>query len=82
MTTTRRIRITVRGDLGPHLETFFDGLTISRSPGRTDLVGDVADQAQLHGQLARIRDLGLELAAVQVLDAGDGAERPDVEARP
>jgi hypothetical protein len=35
--------------------------------GRTDLVGEVADQAQLHAHLRRIRDLGLELENLAVL---------------
>ena len=34
----------------------------------TTLTGSVADQAALHGLLARIRDLGLPLLAVQHLE--------------
>ena len=37
-----------------------------RCTGATELVGEIADQAQLHGVLSRIRDLGLELQSVTV----------------
>jgi hypothetical protein len=66
MNTTLSIRITVRGRLSRRLAAAFDGLTLERSAGATDLVGEVADQSQLHGLLSRIRDLGLELEAVAV----------------
>ena len=37
--------------------------------GTTTLAGPVADQAQLHGLLAKIRDLGVTLVSVEVVDA-------------
>jgi hypothetical protein len=63
----QRIRITVRGSLSPRLATAFDGMTPRHRRGHTDLVGEIADQAQLHALLSRIRDLGLELAKVTIL---------------
>ena len=69
MDTTLSIRITVRGRLSRRLAAAFDGLTSVPRSGATDLVGDVADRAQLHGLLSRIRDLGLELESVSVRDA-------------
>jgi hypothetical protein len=60
----RRVRITVRGRLTGRLATAFEGMTLVSRRGRTDLVGEVVDQAQLYGLLARIRDLGLELEAL------------------
>ena len=65
--TTLRIRITVRGRLSERLATAFDGITLVRRADATELVGDVVDQAQLYGLLARIRDLGLELESVRVV---------------
>jgi len=44
------------------VESIADGLAI------TTLSGPVADQAALHGVLARIRDLGLPLLLVQHLE--------------
>jgi hypothetical protein len=69
MTSTLDIRIRVRGRLTARLASAFDGMRLVRRPGATELVGQVADQTQLHGLLARIRDLGLELESVNVLDA-------------
>jgi len=52
--------ITVRGILDPRWSAWFDGLHLtSDAAGRTTISGPVADQAALHGLLARIRDLGL-----------------------
>lgn len=66
MSETITVRITVRGRLSDRLAAAFDGLTANDGPHATQLVGVVADQAQLHGLLARIRDLGLELESVTV----------------
>lgn len=64
MNERRCVRITIRGRLSPRLAEAFDGLALERAPQGTVLVGEVADQAQLHGVLTRIRDLGLELESV------------------
>ena len=74
MNTTRRIRITIRGRLSNRLATAFDGMTLVPCTGVTELVGDVADQAQLHGLLSRIRDLGLELESLTVTGPRQSAE--------
>jgi len=57
--------ITVEGILAPHWSAWFDGLQLASDGGRTILTGPVADQAALHGLLAKIRDLGLPLLAVR-----------------
>jgi hypothetical protein len=46
------------------MATAFEGLRFESTGSRTVLVGTIADQAQLHGHLARIRDLGLDLEAL------------------
>ena len=61
-----RLRITVRGELSPRLVRAFDGFSAHHHSGRTDLEGDITDQAQLHGLLSRVRDLGLELENVTI----------------
>jgi hypothetical protein len=64
-------RITVKGALDDRWSPWFDDLRIThRADGDTALVGIVRDQAALHGLLARIRDLGLTLVAVEPLPGG------------
>lgn len=70
-------RVTVRGRLSDRLVARLDGLTVVSSEDTTVLAGDPVDQAQLHGILDRIRDLGLELVSVERCPsaphpAGDG----------
>ena len=56
--------IRVGGHLDPHWAAVF-GLVLTHDPdGTTILTGVVADQAALHGTLARIRDLGVTLISV------------------
>jgi hypothetical protein len=71
------IRIVVRGRLGDRLASSFEGMTLVASRGITELHGHDLDQAQLHGILSRIRDLGLELVSVTSTDV-----EPDGHAGP
>jgi hypothetical protein len=61
--------IRVKGHLAPSRSETFDGMWITLTPdGETTLRGAVADQAALHGLLARIRDLNLTLISVKRVD--------------
>jgi hypothetical protein len=61
-----RYELRVRGVLDRHWSGWFDGLQVSSdAPGQTLIAGPVADQAALHGLLAKVRDLGLPLLSVQ-----------------
>ncbi len=61
--------IRVKGTLNQKWADWFNGFTITPLAGdETLLSGPVADQAALHGVLARIRDLGLPLLSVRRLD--------------
>jgi hypothetical protein len=64
--------IRVRGGLESRWSDWFDGLTITpQGEDETLLLGPIADQAALHGLLAKIRDLGLPLVSVhRVGDSG------------
>jgi hypothetical protein len=43
---------------------------VRENDGTTAVRGVVADQAELHGLLAKVRDLGMTLISVQAIDAG------------
>ena len=59
-------QIRVKGNLDRKWSDWFDGLTIMpQADDETLLTGPVADQAALHGLLAKIRDLGLPLLFVK-----------------
>ncbi len=63
-------KVWVKGLLDERWSGYFDGLAITPlEDGETILSGMMADQAALHGLLARIRDLGLPLLAVRRIDA-------------
>lgn len=65
-------QIRVNGHLDQHWATSFDDLTlIQRGDGTTTLTGLVRDQPQLHGLLDKVRDLGLTLISMRVLDESD-----------
>lgn len=68
-----RYAIQVEGHLYPHWAASL-GLAIIHEPdGTTTFSGPVADQAELHGILARIRDLGVPLVAVAAASRDDAA---------
>jgi hypothetical protein len=73
----QRARITVRGRLSARLAGAFEGMSPRYRRGHTDLTGEIADQAQLHGLLTRIRDLGLELEDVSVRPLPDDPSPQD-----
>ncbi|WP_315095591.1 hypothetical protein [uncultured Cellulomonas sp.] len=59
----------VAGHLDPHWAPALGGLALTHDDdGATSLSGVVADQAELHGLLARIRDLGVTLLSVAIVD--------------
>jgi hypothetical protein len=72
-------RLRVDGHLDDHWSASFGDLTLTQEDdGTTSLSGAVADQAQLHGLLTKIRDLGVTLISVEAIDpamvetAGEG----------
>ena len=61
--------IRVRGVLDSRWSAWFEELRLtSDEAGQTTIAGPVADQAALHGLLAKVRDLGLELLSVRRTD--------------
>jgi hypothetical protein len=65
--------IRIRSELGDAWSDWFGGLSrLSRRDGDTVLVGTL-DQAALHAVLRRVRDLGLPLISVCLVEAGGPA---------
>jgi hypothetical protein len=56
----------VRGSLDPRWSAWFDDLVLTiEANGDTTLRGRLADQAALYGVISKLRDVGLELIAVE-----------------
>jgi hypothetical protein len=58
-------QIRIKGHLGVEWADWFGGLTITLDDdGDTLLTGPLIDQAELHGLLRKVRDLGMTLVSV------------------
>ena len=65
-----KYEIRLEGSLDETWTAWFDGMQIiNEDGGATVITGVVADQAALHGLLAKVRDLGLPLVSVRRIDA-------------
>ena len=61
----QQVEIRVKGQIDERWSEWLDGLTIRHvEADETVLTGPVEDQAALYGLIAKLRDLGLPLAAV------------------
>jgi hypothetical protein len=62
-------RIRIAGHLDQHWSASFGDLELTHEEdGTTSLTGAIVDQAELHGLLAKIRDLGVTLISLTALD--------------
>lgn len=68
-------QIRVKGRLDQNWSSWFDNMALTFENGLTTISGTVADQAALHGLLAKIRDLGLTLIEVRQIAPGKEDER-------
>ena len=57
--------IQVKGYLDARWNELFEGMNIAWQDNITTISGVVADQAALHGLLARVRDYGLVLISIK-----------------
>jgi hypothetical protein len=60
--------IEVKGRLDAWREELFDGMVVASDGDITRISGMVADQAALHGLLAKVRDFGLVLLSVKPVE--------------
>jgi hypothetical protein len=65
-----KYRIVVRGAVSPRLAETIE--CVNGSNQETVLTAEVVDQAQLHGILERLRDLGIDLVRIETI-SGPGA---------
>lgn len=69
--------IRIRGVVGEAVRAAFEEMQVAIKPVETIVFGELRDQAELHGLLDRIQELGLELVEVRRFpggpDAGDGS---------
>jgi len=60
----RHYEIHIEGHLPADWSDWFGGLTVYQEPDGNTVLAGLLDQAALHGILAKVRDLGLVLVAV------------------
>jgi len=73
VSSTDFYEIRVKGHLGGRWSGWFDELEITNlENGEALLSGEIVDQAALHGVLAKVRDLGLPLVAVNSVGRAEG----------
>jgi len=71
MSTSIIYQITIKEQLGDQWAEWFSPLVIrNEADGATLLTGPLRDQGELHGVLAKVRDLNLTLIAVNRIEAG------------
>jgi hypothetical protein len=63
----QRVEIRTKGHLDESWSKWLEGFTFTHvEPDETILAGKVKDQAALYGLIAKLRDLGVELIAVNI----------------
>ena len=61
----------MKGQIDEQWSEWFGDLTVTHTDDETLLSGTVADQAEVYGLLAKLRDLGLALASVNLIEETD-----------
>ncbi|OGO65942.1 MAG: hypothetical protein A2Z45_04990 [Chloroflexi bacterium RBG_19FT_COMBO_55_16] len=60
----QKVEIRIKGCIDTHWSEWFEGFEILYGENETILSGEVKDQAALYGLIAKLRDLGVSLIAV------------------
>jgi hypothetical protein len=73
-----QVEIRIKGQIDERWSEWLEGLKIVHSDqAESMLSGEVADQAALYGLIARLRDLGLSLLVVKLVDAPESVKPVD-----
>jgi hypothetical protein len=74
----QRVEIHVKSRLDENWTEWLDGFTLTHTEqDETVLTGTIKDQAALYGLMAKLRDLGVRLLAVNIRAAEDGCPEED-----
>jgi hypothetical protein len=68
LVTARTYEIVIAGEAVPAIVDAFDGYEVALGNGCTTVRAEQIDQAALHGAIARLQSLGLELLEVRPVD--------------
>jgi hypothetical protein len=64
----QKVEIRVKGQIAENWSEWFQGFKIQPGEeGESVMLGEVKDQADLYGLIAKLRDLGLTLVAVNIV---------------
>lgn len=74
---SERYEFRVKGRIGSSVAASFDEFDTEVEPAVTVLRGPVRDQSDLHGLLARIQSLGLELIEIRQVSGRGGRSTRD-----
>ena len=62
-----RYELRIKGRLSPDVRADFDDFELAEAPVETVMLGDVVDEAHLHGVLARLQAFGLQVLSLRSL---------------
>ena len=65
--SSTRYELRIKGRLSPDIREDFEDFELTEAPVETVMLGDVVDEAHLHGILARLQAMGLQVLSLRSL---------------
>ncbi len=65
--SSTRYELRIKGRLSPDIREDFDDFDLTEAPVETVMLGEVVDEAHLHGILARLQAMGLQVLSLRSL---------------
>jgi hypothetical protein len=63
-----KTKITIQGHLDKNWKNWFEGMRISYEGDNTILIGNIKDEAHMHGVLNILRDLNIKLISINLIE--------------